>query len=345
MKSFKHFAALMAITCAFSTASFAQDDVDQLLKESVEDGEKLINAYVSPLMNSVSSGLNQGWYNTAKPHKIAGFDLTVTVSAMKIPDEEIFYDVNKLNLQQIEMDPTSPDYTTEAANAPTIFGPEDREPIFRVKDDPAGVTFNGPGGIDLKENIGKNLMPVPMAQFGFGLPKGTEVKFRYVPSLDFGDQSQFNMWGLGVMHDVKQWIPGVKMLPFDLSGFVGYTKLKLEAQFDAEANTEDAHGLFEMSGVTVQGVISKKVSVLTVYGGLGYNIAKSKLHVLGKYDINEDGDYADAREVDPLKLDFAASGPRMTAGFRLKLAVLTLHADYTVQKYNALTVGIGISVR
>ena len=64
----------------------------------------------------------------------------------------------------------------------------------------------------------------------------------------------------------------------------------------------------------------------------------------GPYDINEDG-VAGTNEVDPLDLKFAASGFRSTAGFRLKLAVLTLHADYTLQKYKCLTVGLGISVR
>src|SRR5688500_2603343 len=99
-----------------------------------------------------------------------------------------------------------------------------------------------------------------------------------------------------------------------------------------------------MSATTVQGVISKKFSVITFYGGLGYNIANSNLAMKGSYDINDDG-VIGANESDPLDLKFSASGFRTTAGFRLKLAVITLHADYTLQKYKALTVGLGISVR
>jgi hypothetical protein len=337
MKSLKGVILTMAMVCIGSTASFAQDDIDQFLKESVVDAEKLVGAYLSPFMNSVSSGLNQGWYNTAKPHKVAGFDITVTVNAMTIPKDELFYQPQKLGLTKVELSPTSRDFP----NAPTIFGP-DREPTFRVKD--SGENFQGPAGIDLEGNIGKNWVPVPMAHFAFGLPKGTEIKFRFVPKMSFGEESQFNLWGLGIMHDVKQWIPGMKTLPFDMSGFVGYTKLKLTADFNEE-NTENARGIFEMSGLTIQGLISKKISVLTVYGGLGYNMAKSNLAMLGSYDLNEDNDYSDAGEKDPLTLDFAASGPRITAGFRLKLAVLTLHADYTLQRYKSLTAGIGINVR
>jgi hypothetical protein len=64
----------------------------------------------------------------------------------------------------------------------------------------------------------------------------------------------------------------------------------------------------------------------------------------GTYDINDDGQVGN-NETDPLDLKFSASGLRTTAGFRLKLAVLTIHADYTLQKYKCLTAGIGISVR
>ena len=161
--------------------------------------------------------------------------------------------------------------------------------------------------------------------------------------MDLGDDTSFKIFGIGVMHDIKQWIPGIKLLPFDLSGFVGYTKLKLESQYDPETNPENI-GLFEMNATTIQGLISKKFSVLTLYGGVGYNIAKSSVALKGSYDINDNGQ-SDKGEVDPLDLKFAASGFRTTAGLRLKLAVFTFHADYTLQKYKCLTVGFGISVR
>ena len=94
-----------------------------------------------------------------------------------------------------------------------------------------------------------------------------------------------------------------------------------------------------MNSTTVQAVVGKKFSVITFYGGLGYNIAKSNIALKGNYDI--DG----TNYKDPINLDFAASGPRATIGTRLKLAVFTFHADYTVQKYKCLTLGFGISVR
>jgi hypothetical protein len=339
MKPFSRIVILLTFFCSVATQSKAQGDVDNFLQESIDDSRKLISAYVSPFMKSVSLGLNQGWYNTAKPHKLGGVDLTLTVSSMTIPNDERFYDATKLGLQRVELVSTSPNYP----NAPTFFGP-DNAPQFREIQ--SGQPFSGPPGVGMKEEIGMNIMPVPIAHLGVGLPKNTDLKIRFSPKIKVGDGGEFNVFGLGVMHDLKQWIPGIKLMPFDLSGFVGYTKLSLIYRYtDGDVAGADQRGEFKINATTIQGVISKKFSVLTVYGGLGYNIAKSNLALKGTFDINDDGDFADANERDPLDLKFAASGPRVTAGFRLKLAVLTLGADYTLQKYKAFSVGLGISVR
>lgn len=342
MKFFYRTALLFAFIAMLSNPVAAQEDIDRLLSESLDDGEKLIGAYISPFMKSVSLGLNQGWYNTAKPHKIVGIDLTVTVNAMTVPEDELFYQPSKLGLQRMALHETSPDYP----KAPTLLGGGD-EPVFRVLDNngnPTNETIQGPPGLDLKEEIGKAWVPVPMAQLGIGLPKGTDLKIRFTPTIDLGDNGTLKLIGFGVMHDIKQWIPGIKMLPFDLSGFVGYTKFKLDASFEGEVAGAGQRGVFEMNATTIQGVISKKFSVVTFYGGLGYNIAKSNLGMKGWYDVDEDGT-RDANEIDPIDLKFAASGMRGTLGMRLKLAILTLHADYTLQKYKCLTVGLGLSVR
>ena len=337
----KRLTTLLLISCLWFIGfhAKAQDELDTFLGESVQDGEKLIGAYISPLMKSLSLGMNQGWYNTAKPHKLAGFDLTATVSLMYIPDSDILFDPKGLGLTNVvQVDPFTGNALT-SGSVPTIFGPDKPatfSPTITVNDgiinqsDDFEIT-----GIDLKSELKRNAVPVPMAQFGFGLPKGTELKFRLIPKIDLGNDSQFNLFGIGVMHDVKQYIPGLKDLPFDLSALIGYTKMKL----DITQSSPNQKGNFEVSSTTIQGIISKKLAVVTFYGGLGYNIAKSKLGLLGPYDVG--GTIIN----DPVDLNFTASGMRLTTGIRLKLAVFAFHADYTVQKYKALTVGFGINVR
>lgn len=331
---------MLMLSLTFVYQANAQDDLDQFLEQSAEDGEKLIGAYIAPAIKAFSLGMNQGWYNTAKPHKVAGVDLTFTGSLMKVPSSEQLFDVNALGLSELTLVDANGNPRSNG-NISTILGP-DVPAIFSLSSTVNDGTIDQsddvevPGGLELGEDVKllENKMPAAMLQLGFGLPKGTDIKFRFVPKVDVGDDGKFNLFGIGVMHDVKQYIPGIKNLPFDLSAFVGYTKMKLDVAFDPGQN-----GLFEVSSTTIQGVASKKLSVVTFYGGLGYNIAKSNLAMLGTYDIGG------SNVIDPVDLSYAASGFRGSVGMRLKLAVFTFHADYTLQKYSALTAGFGISVR
>jgi hypothetical protein len=330
---------LYLFVSGLSFGALAQDEIDQLLKGGKADANRLIEGYVSPFLKTFGYGLNQGWYNTAKNHKTLGFDLTVSVSAVYVPNAELFYTVNNAQLTTIRLENTGTAAVgpTASGSVPTVFGP-DVTPTYRLTS--GGASFSGaPGVFDLKNDLPMQAMPVPMAHLGIGLPKGFDLKFRFVPELDLGD-GKFKLFGVGVMHDIKQYIPGVKSLPFDLAGFVGYTSMKLSVGL--EATRPDQQGVFETTATTIQGLISKKISVLTFYGGAGYNIATSKLAINGAYDFDNNGSF---ETVNPVSVKAEASGPRLSAGMRLKLAVFTFHGDYTLQKYNTLTVGFGIAVR
>lgn len=338
----------------FSIQTLAQDDIEGLLLGGVEDANILAEGYISPFMKAFGTGLAAGWANTAEAHKSAGFDLTFTANAVFIPDDGLFYTPTFNN---VTYDASSP-----VEQSPTVFGPEDdsKIPVYRYDVTVNGTqftgTFDGPPGIDLKGNVGMQAIPVPMAQLGIGIIKKTDLKIRWTPKIDVGDDGEFKLIGFAVMHDIKQHIPGIKDLPFDLSALIGFTDMSLEYNLaeatannspDASISTNNGKSTFDVNAWTIQGLISKKFSVLTVYGGLGYNLTKSSLKLSGDYDITySNGIFSETETVtNPLDLNFKQNGPRMTAGFRLKLAILTIHADYTLQKYSTLTAGIGFSVR
>ncbi len=323
-----------------SLTSFSQSNINQLIKGSVQDANTLVSGYAGPALTIIGYGLNQGWYNTAKPHKILGFDLTATISFIKIPNSDLSYYVDNTKLNVVER-LTGPSGNPQSGYVPTVFG-ANQSPTYTFKSAPTTTQFSGASGTDLSAvPIIRNSLPVPMAQIGLGLPKGFELKVRFVPTINYGDNSSsnFGLFGIGLMHDVKQYIPGIKELPFDLSGFVGYTKMTLNAAFDPQINP-DQKGVVTSSATTFQGIISKKFAVLTGYAGLGYNIATTKLAINGNYDLGN-GVYAPV----PINISAASTGPRATFGVRLKLAVIALHGEYTLQKYSSLTLGFGLSVR
>ena len=343
----RHTAFTGVLFLLFSQSN-AQGDFNKALEAGLEDANTLIEGYVSPFMKGFGTGLASGWYNTAKPHKTLGFDLTVTASAAFIPDEDLFYEAQ---LKNAVYDPAGPQ------RSPTIFGSEEEVPtyIYTYEDEESGEvftgSFDGPGGLDIKKAIGIQAMPAPMVQLGIGVIRNTDLKIRWTPEMDFGD-GKFQLLGFGVMHDLKQYLPGMKESPLEISGFVGFTKVNSEVAFEQElqegsagVSTDNGLGIFNIKTLTVQGLISRKFSVFTLYGGVGYNRVRSELKLSGDYEVKDDMGLVSTTYTDPLDLTFSEAGPRATAGVRLKLAVITLHADYTLQKYNLLNVGVGLSVK
>lgn len=342
---------LLLVIClvGFSNVTKAQGDLDDLLGAvqedtdlGLQDANKLIEGYIAPLMKGLGLGLTNGWANTAKPHKTAGFDIGIVAGLAFVPDKDLFYSAANLNLLDVQ---------GGDASIPTVFGP-DQTPVFSIRN-PTGATstVNGIPGIDPKEEFGFNAVPYAIPQLGIGIVKGTDIKLRLLPEITIGDEedgeSKIKVFGIGVMHDIKQHIPGLKNLPFDLSGLVGYTKVTLTSDFadPTDATTQNINGDFSMRALTIQALISKKFSILTLYGGVGVNSVKSSLKLKGDFLVDVISGLPPVTITDPVDLSFKAGGPRMTAGFRLKLAILTLHADYTLQKYSTLTMGVGFAVR
>jgi hypothetical protein len=328
---------LVVLIMAMPFAVAAQGDIGELFNGNVADAKYLSEGYISPLMKSIGYGLNQGWVNTAKPHKIAGFDLTLSINPVFTPSSDKIFTVDNSKMSSIylatDMDGKQVSQTG-TGNIPTVLGADDKTTQFREK--PLGVGgFNGPDG------IGIGFVPMPTANLGFGLPKGFDLKVRFIPTLKIGsgdDAGKIGLWGIGVMHDFKQWIPGIKALPFDLSAFVGYTSMKLETKIDEGG--PDGKGAFTSSATTIQIIISKKLSVFTPYASVGMNMATTKLNVNGTYSF-DDG----TTVKDPISLSVTANGPRATGGFRLKFGPIALHADATLAKYKSASVGFGINVR
>lgn len=321
-----------------STHTWAQGDLDQLLKGSQADANYLAQGYMEPVLNAIGSGLNQGWYNTAATHKKLGFDLTLSVSSIQFPSEDSFYKVDNSRLNTLRLvSPTD-------GNVPTFVGP-DVTPVYRYKDPTTGVDipgsdFNGPPGVGLSD-IPLGGLPVPTLNLGIGIPWNTEVKFRYGTLSQA--EAKVSLFGFAIQHDIKQHIPGLKELPFDLSALFGYTSFNTELSFDA-TNNPDQVGKSDFTATTIQALISKKIAVLTLYGALGYNFSSGTFKAVGTYDTGAPPPAA-ATMTDPISISSSVNGPRATAGLRLKLAVFTLHGDYTFQRYNTLTLGFGITVR
>ena len=164
------------------------------------------------------------------------------------------------------------------------------------------------------------------------------MKIRYTPDMSFGDEEEANvkLFGIGVMHDIKQYLPVVNKLPFDLSMFVGYTNLKTSFVIDSDLNQ---FAELETTGTVIQALVSKKLALFTVYGGLGYASSETTFGLKGDYETETE------TYTDPVDLAYENSGIRANVGLRVRLLFLNVFGEYAFQEFNTVTVGIGFSFR
>jgi len=350
----------LILTLGFSAIGYvdAQADFEGTLRAGPKDAGTYLQNYMEPGVLSFANGLASGWVNTAKTHKILGLDLTVAANIAAIPDEALSFAFSGSNWSNLIIDSGSdllPTFVGGPSNTQLklradaeISDGQGNSILYTSESSPFGAA----DGIDLENDLGVEFagLPTPTFHVGIGIVKNTDLKIRFIPSFK-SDNFEFNMFGIGVMHDIKQWIPPLKLVPIDIAGFFGTTSMnvKVNYNFSSTGNdkieVQDGSTEFKVSSTTIQILASKKLAILTPYISIGYNIVSSNLDVLGTYTYTNDiGQSIDL--VDPVTLDFGGgSSPRATIGARLKLLILTLHADYTFQEYRTFSAGVGISIR
>lgn len=322
------------ITLALITAiifsgfsSSGQISPDQFIAGSQQDINYLANGYLRPLGTALAEGLNNGWYSTAKTHKLGRFDLITTISIVQIPEVDRTFLVQNSELDQLQL------VTGTSAESQTAFGNKGNGPALEYKGLAGLGDFNLPGG------TGFSYIPVPMAKISIGLIKNTEVTFRYLPEITIPrfEDTKISMQGFGVKHDILQWIPGGKVLPFSVSGFFGYTNVDFTQNLGS-----DKQLLVNSTGFTIRALISKKVLFLTPYLGLGVNGGGTNIQLKGTFEDPLGG----PGYVDPLNIDAEDAGGFVgNIGLRFKfLLVGAVVVDYTFGAYNALTTGLGFSI-
>jgi hypothetical protein len=332
--------------------------IGTFVSAGTEDGEKLIKGYLTPYLNAFGASMTGGWYNTAKSHKLGGFDLTVTLNTAIVPNGSKSFDVDGLGLTNLTR------VAGSEAKSPTIAGNKDQGPMMQYNLN--GYTNNA---FELPKGTGNLYIPTPMLQMGIGLIKETEIIGRYMPTFSISG-SKIGMWGIGIKHSVSQWIPVLKKVPvLHVSIVGGYTRLKSNVAIAVDPSDIGANGLaldptinnqtwndqqmkLETGSLTANLVISADLSVVSFYGGVGFASTYTNLKLQGNYPmITIDNDIPTVMaSKDPIDIkvknqDGGVTKPRYNLGMRLKLAIITIHFDYTRANYNVITAGLGISFR
>ncbi len=347
---FTRTATLIALSL-FTSSLIAQDDITTFLKAGIENGnaQKILQAYLNPALHGMGHGINNGWYNTAKSHKILGFDIAVTASVAQIPGSEQSFNLQNLGLSDINAVDTSD------GKLPTIAGSSDAPKLqYSGAINIDGNEYNLNFEFDGIPGLGVPYIPMPMVQAGVGVFKGTNLRLRYMPKYEYEGFS-VDLKGGGISHNVAEWIFEKDKRPFELSIMGGFTNLNLRYTNTTEFNTDgirasQGSGLdLNIYGLTFQGIISKTYSFLTFYGAVGYDKYNTSLNMLGDYSITYTDIYTNQTTSvnfkDPFSFNVSGNGFRSTAGIMLDLSILHIWADITANKYLSATGGVALSFR
>lgn len=330
MKKSLCFCGLCLLGIQFS--SMAQDDFD--IEKILEAGQKDLNTYMNQYAEPAAKGfmysMGTGWAHTAQPHKTLGFDIKFGISAAAVPSGYETFTFSPADYTNIRVRGETGD-----TELPTLFGPASNATLEIYEDDMLIGEVEAPPGVDIPYNY----VPAPSIQVAFGLPAGTEIIGRFIPKVQI-DDAKISQWGLGIKHDIKQHIPVISELPFSFSALAAYNSLKASYHIDRDAGQ---HSEMDFSAWTFQALVSKKLSLFTFYGSVGYNTGESNFGVLGDYEVQSPG--GTETITDPVDLNYSIQGALASLGARIKLGPIFIFGDYTFQEFNTINAGLGVSIR
>ena len=316
------------LTFLFLICSSLLISAQNITVSNTSDATNFLGGYFSPFVESIGAGLNKGWYNTAKPHKLAGFDVSLSLNLITISDEVASFDVNSIE-----------NFNSNSSSTPSILGSGE------------GATINYQNGkvngqfVMPDQNIEIKAVPIPTLNVGLGLVKGTEINVRYIPTYEYDigfiGKGSVELYGAGIKHDILQWLPLKKILPFDLSIQGAFSKFN--TSFEVESQSVRQGVDLDIQASTVNLIFSKKFAMITAYGSVGQNFLSSTLNAKTNFSL---GSTSTLNFDFPLEINMPkTSEMQASAGVRLQFAIFTLYVNQTFSSYPSTSAGIGISFR
>jgi hypothetical protein len=301
--------------------------------------------------------LNNGWYNTAEVLKPLRFEVKIIANATLVPQEDLTFDINSLNLQNFRV------ADGQSSIAPTALGASSTGPLLESTFTTNNtISFNSPEGLGLE--FGDNgILPSPMIQVSMGAIPSLEGTVRFVPRLSFdtgdGTSVEAGLFGLGAKWDFQRFIPRVNIWPIHLAFAVGFTSVNVTSNLNISAdNLANSQNIpddisfagqklvFQTNAFNLALIASKKLPVLTIYASVRYDISSTQLDLQGNFPYESEdtnGELTTEVVTAPISLNSSFNQIVFNPGLRFKLGPITLNVDYAVgtQQYNNINFSLG----
>jgi hypothetical protein len=313
---------------SLATAQDLQEQLSQM-------GHDAAVGYITPILRGWGNDLNSAMYYSADLHDILGFDIGAKVAMSRFTDADKTYSFNLPNQMTTRIGGipvilrAGTDYD-QNVTANSAVGLKDTTYVYTKAS--SIYSTNGrrkilalPGGFDL----GSLGVPLPMPQFNLGLPFGLEFMLRYVPTISAGDAGKFNYAGFGLRYSISQWLP---LFPVDIAAHFMTQKMNFKSKDDKD--------IFSASGTAYGVEVSKKLFILTVYGGFQLESSTMTLADFQGYSP----ELGQTVTIPGFEVK-GSNKSRFTVGARLLLLIVNVHAEYSIATNPVIAVGVGITIR
>lgn len=343
----------MIVLLFFSSMTLHAQGIGNILIAAGDDAKTLTQNYMDPGLKCLVYSLNSGWATTAKTHSKFGFDVTIGASFSFVPrnEQEFLFDSNDYEFLTLP--------AASSGMLPTVMSEDSQQSILDVRVPDGNGAFKVasikmPGGI--AEDLPANSVPAPLIQLGFGLPTRTDVKFRIVPNMEYGDKVKAGVLGIGLQHDFTQYMGFVDSLPLSISGLIAFSNMNVTYKIDDDSDNvtlTNGEGAFNLNTFAIEVLGSLDFPFITLLAGIGYGVGSSSLELKGVYELryeledNSGNSLGNVSEtiIDPINLETNNASIRARLGGSFNLSVFKIFIDYTLQEYSTFTGGIAVSVR
>lgn len=350
---------------AVGLTSLAHADINDDLEKL---GGTAAEGYLGPVVSTLGSNLNQGWFFEAPKPNLWGIDIsarTVVVGTMFGSDQETFSTMTSTTIDEQTADLLAKQIVETNANGLTgaarqaaidslynqLFGKSVNMTIagptlLGSTKDEITLTMGSKDSVSVPGNSTKvavNGRKVGLGVSGAGLG-GLPVPGipLLLPQITLGtlagtqvalrgspEVAGFAFFGIGINHNPGFWMEAAQ-LPFGINSSINGAWTKMTYGDFLEFTAWNA-------GVTASRQFGFRFLNVAPFVSLG--MESSKLEV--SYETEFNG--ADGK---PLKVSFESEGEnsfRMTMGSKVRLLVLDLGASYTIAKYDGMAIQAGLA--
>ena len=251
---------------------FAQNDTPE--DNLVNDLVYLAGEYTFPAAEAAAYQSSGGWYTSAKKKELWDLEISLQGNLLFIPNNSKNFVINEANLDNLEIQGEA---TT--SNTPTALGGDNYVVL-------EGTFLGGDFEFDSPEGINESHVKHVQIQASLGLWEGTSLISRFSPKIKI-NKTYYQLFGLGLQHNISQWIPRLEQSTFDISGLISYSFYSVSDNF-TPVNLPLGN---ELNSVVVDGqsfmfnlMASKQLNKFNISSAIGMTSSKFEFEVGGKGD-------------------------------------------------------------